>query len=128
MPRIRATATILLFALATLPAEGRADWIVAPYVGIESNTRVPFIDSVGPFENGFELRHTYGAAVSWSRGGLFEIEGDVGLSPNLLGRRRPVAVDDDFQYGDNQLISVMGNLKVDLPWTVGRIRPYGVAG
>ena len=128
MSRVRATSTILLLALATLPAESRADWIVTPYAGIASNTRVTFIDVVGPFDNRFELRPTYGAAVTWSRGGLFDFEGDVGLSPGLFSRRIAEVEGDDFEYGDNQLITMMGNVKVDLPWTVGRIRPYGVAG
>jgi len=128
MSRVRATSTILLFALATLPSEARADWIVTPYAGIAWNTRVTFIDVVGPFENRFELRPTYGAAVTWTKGGLFDFEGDVGLSPGLFSRRIPEVEGDDFEYGDNQLITIMGNVKVDLPWRIGGIRPYGVAG
>ena len=128
MRRIRATSTILLFALATLSSEARADWIVTPYAGIASNTRVTFIDVVGPFDNRFELRPTYGAAVTWSRGGLFDFEGDVGVSPGLFSRRVAEVEGDDFEYGDNQLITMMGNVKVDLPWTLGGMRPYGVAG
>jgi hypothetical protein len=128
MSRARAASTILLFLLAVLPSEVRADWIVAPYVGIASGTRVTFTDIAGQFENRFALRPTFGAAVTWSKGGLFEVEADVGLSPDLLGSR---IADDDFEYGDNQLVSLMGNLKIGLPWAprwIAGLRPYVVAG
>jgi opacity protein-like surface antigen len=128
MSRVRAASLILLFALATLPSDARADWIVVPYAGIASRTHVTFTDIAGPFENRFGIRPTFGAALTWSNGGLFEVEADVGLSPDLLGAR---IADDDFEYGDNRLISMMGNLKAKLPWTpgwLGGLRPYAVAG
>jgi opacity protein-like surface antigen len=128
MPRFRAACAIVLLLLATSSSELRADWIVLPYAGITSSTRATFADFALTFENRFQLKPTFGAAITWSKGGLFELEGDVGLAPDLFGRRIP---DDGFQYGDSQLISLMGNLKVGLPWTpgwLGGLEPYAVAG
>jgi hypothetical protein len=128
MPRLRTCLSIVVFVLATFPSELRAEWFVLPYAGITLDTRVTFSEIAGEFDNEFEPTPIFGAAVTWKKSRRVEIEGDFGFSPDFFGQR---VAEDDFQYGDNQLISLMGNLKANLLWPsggAGRIRPYAAAG
>jgi opacity protein-like surface antigen len=125
MPRLRAALSAALFLLVTSSTDVHAEWIVLPYAGITAGTHATFSDLALQFDNDFELAPIFGASFTWKKSELFEVEAEFGLSPDLFGHR---VGDDDFQYGDNQFISVMGNLKVNLPLRLGSLQPYGVAG
>jgi hypothetical protein len=128
MSRLFRALSLALLVLATFPSESRAEWLVMPYAGITLGTKATFSDFALQFDNEFDPAPLFGAALVWQKSRVFEIEGDFGLSPDFFGRR---VGEDDFQYGDNQLISLMGNLRMNLPWPsggTGHIRPYGAAG
>lgn len=125
MPRLATVFSAALFVLVASSADLHAEWIVLPYAGITAATHATFSDLALQFDNEFEVAPIFGASFIWQKSRLFEVEADFGLSPDLFGRR---VGDDDFQYGDNQFISLMGNLKMNLPWTLASLQPYGVAG
>jgi hypothetical protein len=123
---IRAVPLAVLL-LATLPSPLHADWFVTPYAGITFNTRAVFADSAGEFENTFAVTPTFGASLTRTTQGWFDLEADVVVAPGFFGNRIP---DDGFQYGDSLLISAMGNVLVR-PLKAGTwvgLSPYAAAG
>ena len=127
MSRFRAACAVVLLLLATSSTELRAEWIVTPYAGITFNTRAVFTDAAGQFENTFGLTPTFGASLTRTTKGWFDLEADVNVAPGFFGNRTP---DDGFQYGDNLLISAMGNVVVR-PLKAGTwvgLSPYAAAG
>ena len=70
----------------------------------------------------------FGASLSWMGAGAFGFEVDFGYSPNFF---QNTAGDDDFEYGDSNVTTLMANLKVGAPiggQTGGGIRPYASGG
>ncbi len=127
MLRFRVASAVVLLLIATLPSTLHADWFVTPYAGLTSNTRAVFTDAGGPFENTFGVTPTFGASLTRTTQGWFDLEADVNVAPGFFGNRIP---DDGFQYGDNLLISAMGNLVVR-PLKAGTwvgLSPYAAAG
>ena len=128
MPRRRATAAlVVLAALATLPSTLHADWFVTPYAGITFNTHAVFADAAGPFENTFDVTPTFGASLTRTTAGWFDIEADAVVAPGFFGNKIPPG---DFQYGDSLLVSAMGNVVVR-PLKSGTwigLSPYAAAG
>ena len=97
--------------LVCMPASARADRYVSPFVGVN------FGNSQG---NG---RADFGAAAGWMGSGIAGVEVDLGYSPNFFG--------GSGALGDNNVLTIMGNLIVGIPGggTYGPgIRPYGTLG
>jgi len=127
MSRVRAACAVALLLLATLPSTLQADWFVTPYAGITVNTRAVFSDAALQFENTFGVTPTFGASLTRTTQGWFDLEADVILAPGFFGNRTP---DDGFQYGDNLLISAMGTVVVR-PLKTGTwigLSPFAAAG
>ena len=79
------------------------------------------------FENTFGVTPTFGASLTRTTQGWFDLEADVTVAPGFFGNRTP---DDGFQYGDSLLISAMGNVVVR-PLKAGTwvgLSPYAAAG
>ena len=119
---------LALVITAAAPAKASADWLITPFIGMNWGSSVTFTDEFGDFEDEFEKRGTYGASLAWMGGGIIGFEFDLGYTPNFF---QSTEGDDDFEYGDNNLTTLMGNVTVGAP--VGGqsgmgIRPYASGG
>ena len=105
-------------ALVLGPAPAHADGFVSPFVGVDfANNSVDVRNDIskGKLNFGFDA----GAMGAGVIGGEF----DFGYAPNFFG--------DQGAYGDNHVLTAMGNLIVGIPvgGTSGPgIRPYGTIG
>jgi Outer membrane protein beta-barrel domain len=110
------------------PAKASADWLFTPFIGMNWGGSAEFTDFAGDFEDEFEQKVNFGASLSWMGAGAFGFEVDFGYSPNFF---QNTAGDDDFEYGDSNVTTLMANLKVGAPFggqTGGGIRPYASGG
>ena len=70
----------------------------------------------------------FGAQLSWMGAGALGFEVDFGYAPNFFEN---TAGDNDFEFGDSNVTTLMANLKVGAPFggqTGGGIRPYASGG
>jgi opacity protein-like surface antigen len=121
----RAFLVIAMLGCAAAPAS--ADWLFTPYLGINFGHSADFGD-VGDFEDNFEKKAVFGGSLAWMGAGIIGVEADLGWSPNFF---EFTTGDVDFDFGDSNLTTLMGNLIVGVPIggsTGGGIRPYGVGG
>lgn len=117
----------LLMAVAA-PAKASADWLFTPFVGLNWGSSVTFRDAIGDIEDELEKRATFGASLAWMGAGVAGFEIDFGYTPNFF---EVTEGSGDFDYGDNNLTTVMLNLTLGAP--VGGqsgpgIRPYASGG
>jgi opacity protein-like surface antigen len=104
-----------------------ADWSLTPYLGVNFGGNADFGD-VGDFEDNFEKKMVVGGAVTWMSAGIVGAEVDFGWSPNFF---EMTTGDADFDFGDSNLTTLMGNVVVGVPigGTSGPgLRPYGSGG
>ena len=116
----------MMFAGA--PAKASADWLFTPFIGMNWGGNAGFTDLAGDFEDEFEQKVNFGASLSWMGAGVLGFEVDFGYSPNFF---QDTAGDDDFEFGDSNVTTLMANLKVGVPFggqTGGGIRPYASGG
>jgi hypothetical protein len=115
-------ATTYMLAVAALlilgPATADAQWSVQPFAGGNFN---------GAFGQSFISGHqadtqpsTIGATGGWTHG-WFGAEADFAYSPRFFDNDRGFV-------SKSGLWTLMGNGTVQLPWSVGKLRPYGSAG
>jgi opacity protein-like surface antigen len=119
---------MLLAVSAAAPAKASADWLFTPYVGYNFGGSATFNDAIGDLEDEFEKRASFGASLSYMGAGAFGFELDFGYAPNFFESTEGTA---DFDYGDNNLTTVMANVIVGIPvgGTSGKgIRPYAAGG
>lgn len=121
--QVRKLFMISALVLTLVPATASAqNWFFSPFVGANFGGSASF----GEFddaEDELERRIDFGATVGWQPNVVgFEI--DFGWSPNFFEDTVGVA---DFEYGDSNLTTLMGNLLVGAP-AGSPIRPYGSAG
>lgn len=120
------TGLILLFlGLAATPAS--ADWLLTPYAGVTFGGTADFGD-VGDFSDNLEKRFTFGASATWMGAGIVGFEVDVSSTPNFF---ELTTGDDDFDFGDSNVTTLMGNLVLGAPigGTSGPgVRPYASGG
>jgi hypothetical protein len=110
------------------PAKASADWLFTPFIGMNWGGAAEFTDFGGDFEDEFEQKMNFGASLSWMGAGVLGFEVDFGYSPNFF---QNTAGDDDFEFGDSNVTTLMANLKVGVPFggqTGGGIRPYASGG
>jgi opacity protein-like surface antigen len=122
---MRALLVTTILGWGAAPAS--ADWLFTPYLGINFGHSADFGD-VGDFEDNFEKKVVLGGSLAWMGAGIIGVEFDLGWSPNFF---EFTTGDEDFDFGDSNLTTVMGNLIVGIPiggTTGGGVRPYGVAG
>lgn len=122
-------ASFLAFVIsAAAPAKASADWLFTPFIGMNWGASVNFNDEFGDFDDEFEKRVTYGASLAWMGAGIAGFEIDFGYSPNFFELTEG---SDDFDYGDNNLTTLMANLTLGAP--IGGqsgigLRPYASGG
>lgn len=103
-------ATIAAVTASASPA--RADWVLTPFAGVsfggDTNTQ----------------KFTYGGTVDWTAAGIFGVELDASIAPDLLDR------DDDVDLGvtGSNVTTLMGNIIVAAPLGSPGIRPYMSGG
>ena len=122
------TSALALMVFAGAPAKASADWLFTPFFGINWGGTAEFTDFGGDFEDEFEQKMNFGASLSWMGAGAFGFEVDFGYSPNFF---QNTTGDDDFEFGDSNVTTLMANLKVGVPFggqTGGGIRPYASGG
>ena len=113
---------------AMAPAKASADWMFTPWIGWNFGGSATFNDSIGDFEDEFEKRVSYGASLSWMGAGVVGFEVDFGWAPNFF---QPTEGDENFDYGDSNLTTLMGNVILGIPiggQTGFGIRPYVSGG
>ena len=122
-------ASFLAIAVsAAAPAKASADWLFTPFIGLNWGASVTFNDEFGDIDDEFEKRGTYGASLAWMGAGIAGFEIDFGYSPNFFELTEG---DADFDYGDNNLTTLMANLTLGAP--IGGqsgigLRPYASGG
>jgi len=126
--RTLTAACLVLMVTAASPSKASADWLFTPFIGMNFGGSATFNDAFGDFEDEFEKRGTFGASLAWMGGGIAGFEIDFGYAPNFFESTEGEA---DFEYGDNNLTTLMANLVLGAP--VGGqsgkgIRPYVSGG
>jgi opacity protein-like surface antigen len=121
--QLRKLFIITAFSLMLIPASASAQsWFFAPYVGANFGGNASFGD-FDDFDDEVERRADFGATLGWNPSVVgFEI--DLGWSPNFF---EDTAGDRNFEFGDSNVTTLMGNLLISAPPGKG-IRPYGSAG
>jgi len=127
--RILGTGLLALMLSAVAPATASADWLFTPFIGMNFGGGATFSDEFGDFDDEFEKRVDFGATLAWMGAGVIGFELDFGYSPNFF---EPATEGDaDFDFGDNNVTTLMGNLIIGIPiggQTGGGIRPYVSGG
>jgi opacity protein-like surface antigen len=119
--------SLVLFASVASPVQASADWLFTPFIGMNWGGTAGFPDAPG-FEDEFERQMNFGASLAWMGGGIAGFELDFGYSPNFFEN---TAGDEDFEFGDSNVTTVMANLVLGAPvgGQSGRgIRPYVAGG
>jgi opacity protein-like surface antigen len=122
------TSALVLIIFGAAPSKVSADWLLTPFVGMNFGGSATFNDALGDFEDEFEKRGTFGASLAWMGAGAIGFEFDFGYTPNFF---ETTEGDFDFDYGDNNLTTLMANIIVGAPFggqTGGGIRPYASGG
>jgi len=126
--RVLITSCLAFMVSAAAPARASADWLFTPFIGLNWGSSVTFNDEFGDIDDEFEKRGTFGASLAWMGGGIAGFEIDFGYTPNFFELTEG---SEDFDYGDNNLTTLMANLTLGAP--IGGqqgagIRPYVSGG
>jgi len=119
-------AVLTALVLGT-PARASADWLFTPFVGANFGGSADFGD-LNDFDDEFERRVDLGVSLGWMGNGIIGAEVDFGWSPNFF---EDTAGPGNFEFGDNNVTTLMANLLVGAPIGGERgpgIRPYGSGG
>jgi opacity protein-like surface antigen len=109
--------------MALVPATANAqDWFLTPFVGANFGGNASFED-FDDVDDEVEKRVDFGATIGWNPS-VVGFEVDFGWSPNFFEN---TVGDADFEFGDSNVTTLMGNLLISAPPGRG-IRPYGTAG
>jgi opacity protein-like surface antigen len=126
------TAALAAVAVGVTPGSAAADWYLTPYIGGVFGANADFEDfdddDAVDFEDQFERRVNFGAALGWMSNGIVGFEADFSWTPNFFEN---TAGEGDFDFGDSNVTSLMGNVVVGAPFggqTGPGFRPYGSAG
>jgi hypothetical protein len=126
--KLAITSVLAAAIVAAAPVKASADWLFTPYIGWNWGGTAGFTDIAGDFEDEFERRSNFGASLAWMGAGAVGFEVDFGFSPNFF---QDTAGDEDFEYGDSNVTTLMANLTVGAPFggqSGGGIRPYASGG
>ena len=113
--------------LVLAPQRASADWLFTPFVGANFGGDASFGD-FDDFDDETERRLDVGASLGWMSHGIVGFEVDFGWSPNFFTETRGSG---DFDFGDGNVTTLMGNLLVGAPGGGERgpgVRPYASGG
>ena len=122
------TSVLALIVFAGAPAKASADWLFTPFFGMNWGGNAEFTDFGGDFEDEFEQKMNFGAALGWMGAGVIGFETDFSWTPNFFEN---TVGDANFDFGDSNVTTLMANLKIGVPFggqTGGGIRPYASGG
>jgi opacity protein-like surface antigen len=123
MMQVRKLFLISVFALMLLPASAQAQsWFFSPYIGGNFGGSADFGDFPDE-DDAVERRLDFGATLGWNPN-VVGWEVDLGWSPNFF---EDTAGDRNFEFGDSNVTTIMGNLLLSAPPGSG-FRPYASAG
>lgn len=114
--------------LAAVPTRASAQWFVTPFIGGNFGGSATFGTFNDDFDDEFERRVDFGAAVGYLGKGIVGFEIDFGFSPNFF---QDTIGDANFGFGDSNVTTLMANVLVSGPigGTSGPgIHPYGSGG
>lgn len=121
--QVRKLLIVSALAIALLPATASAQsWFFSPYIGGNFGGNADF----GDFPDGddeIERRLDFGATIGWNPS-VVGFEVDLGFAPNFF---TDTSGDQNFEFGDNNVTTLMGNLLLSAPPGSG-FRPYASAG
>jgi opacity protein-like surface antigen len=121
--QVRKLLIISALALALVPATANAQgWFFSPFVGANFGGSANFED-FDDLDDEVEKRVDFGATIGWNPS-VVGFEFDFGWSPNFFEN---TIGDADFEFGDSNVTTFMGNLLISAPPGRG-VRPYGSAG
>lgn len=120
---LRKLFIVAALAFAMSPASASAqDWFVTPFIGGNFGGNANF-GTFPSLDDEVERRVDFGATIGWVPH-VVGFEVDFGFSPNFF---EDTAGDRNFQFGDSNVTTVMGNLLVSAPRDVS-VRPYASGG
>ena len=125
--RVIAAMSVAAITIVAVPSRASADWLFTPYIGGNFGGSANFGD-FDEFDDEFERRVTYGAALGWMGAGIAGFEFDFGYSPNFFENTLGSAT---FDWGESNVTTLMGNVVLGAPIGGQRgpgFRPYGTAG
>ena len=122
--QVRKLLMISALSLVLLPASAQAQsgWFFSPFIGGNFGGNADFGDFPDD-DDAVERRMDFGATLGWNPS-VVGFEFDLGYSPNFFEN---TAGDANFEFGDNNVTTLMGNVLLSAPPGSG-IRPYGSAG
>jgi hypothetical protein len=104
-----AVATTALALLVATAGPARADWLLTPYLGVT-------------FGGDTDAQHvTYGGSAAWMGSGVFGLEVDAALAPNVFNISGTDVI-------DTNVATLMANLIVGVPLGAPGVRPYVSGG
>lgn len=99
-------ATSVVLGASSAPA--RADWVLTPFAGVafggDTNTE----------------KFVYGGTIDWTAAGIFGVELDAAVAPDLLDQDNDV----DLGVTGSNVATLMGNIVIAAPLGSPGIRPY----
>ncbi len=121
--QVRKLLMISVLSLMLLPASAQAQsWFFSPFIGGNFGGSADFGDFPDA-DDEVERRMDFGATLGWNPSVVgFEI--DLGYSPNFF---EDTAGDRNFEFGDSNVTTLMGNLLLSAPPGSG-FRPYASGG
>ena len=121
--QVRKLLMISVLSLMLLPASAQAQsWFFSPFIGGNFGGSADFGDFPDQ-DDEVERRMDFGATLGWNPSVVgFEI--DLGYSPNFF---EDTAGDRNFEFGDSNVTTLMGNLLLSAPPGSG-FRPYASGG
>ena len=121
--QLRKLVIVSALALALVPATASAQsWFLSPFVGANFGGNATFED-FDDVDDEVEKRVDFGATIGWNPS-VVGFEVDFGWSPNFFEN---TVGDGDFELGDSNVTTLMGNLLISAPPGRG-VRPFGSAG
>jgi opacity protein-like surface antigen len=118
---------LVVGVMCAAPRPASAQWYVTPFIGGNFGGEASFGD-FNDFDDEFEKRLDFGAALGWRGAGIVGFEVDFGYSPNFFEN---TVGDADFEFGDSNVTTLMANVTAAIPigGTSGPgVHPYGSGG
>jgi opacity protein-like surface antigen len=124
MMQVRRFVLIGLLALLLAPASAQAQgWFFSPFIGGNFGGSADF-GNFPDADDEVERRLDFGATLGWNGANIVGFEVDFGYSPNFF---EDTAGDRNFEFGDSNVTTIMGNLLLSAPPGSG-FRPYASGG